>query len=66
MTQTNLSMKEKQNPVDIEKRPVVATVRRSEARMEREVGISSRKLLYTGWIMTRSYCIAQGMQSNKP
>ena len=63
MTQTNLSGKEKQKPVDTENRPVAATGRRSEARMEREVGISRRKLLYTGRITTRSYCIAQGMQS---
>ena len=53
----NLSMKQKQT--HRQNRLVVAKGE-GGGGMDWELGISRCKLLYTGWINTRSYCIAQG------
>ena len=49
---------------DVENRIVVAKGEEAKGGVDWEAGVSGCKLLYTGWINSRSYCRAQATISS--
>ena len=61
MTEQQQQQQDIRRLTDVENRIVVAKGEEAKGGVDWEAGVSGCKLLYTGWINSRSYCRAQAL-----